>query len=53
MTKGYSSVDEILDDILETLSPNFLSKIKEMTVDDFIIKQHFDLGLVIKKKIFL
>jgi len=49
---GYSTVDEIIDDLLKTLSPDFLSKVKEMTVDDFCIKQHFELGLCIRNKYF-
>jgi hypothetical protein len=49
---GFSTVDEILDDILKTLPLEFQEKVKEMTCDDFIIKQHFELGLLIKNKYF-
>ena len=49
---GYSTVDKILDDILKTLPLNFQKEIKEMSCDDFIIKQHFELGLLIKDKYF-
>ena len=48
----FSTVDKILDDILKTLTPEFLEKIKEMTCEDFVIKQHFNLGLLIKAKYF-
>jgi hypothetical protein len=40
---GFSTADKILDDILKTLPLEFKEKIKEMTCEDFIIKQHFDL----------
>jgi hypothetical protein len=49
---GYSTVDIILDDILEKLPWDFKEKAKEMTCDEFIIKQHFNLGLTIKEKYF-
>jgi hypothetical protein len=49
---GFSTVDKILDDILKTLPLEFQEKIKEMTCEDFIIKQHFDLGMTIKNKYF-
>jgi hypothetical protein len=49
---GFSTVDKILDDILKTLPLEFQEKAKEMTVDDFIIKHHFELGLLIKNKYF-
>ncbi len=49
---GYSTVDKILDDILKTLPLEAQEKVKEMTVDDFIIKHHFGLGLLIKDKYF-
>jgi hypothetical protein len=49
---GFPTVDKILDDILKTLTPEFQEKIKEMTVDDFITKHHFGLGLLIKDKYF-
>jgi hypothetical protein len=49
---GYSTIDVILDDILKTLPLGFQEKIKEMTCEDFVIKQHFELGLLIKDKYF-
>jgi len=49
---GYSTVDVILDDILKTLSLEFQEKVKEMTCEDFVIKQHFNLGMTIKNKYF-
>ena len=49
---GFSTVEKILDDILITLPLEFKEKAKEMTCDDFIIKQHFELGLLIKNKYF-
>jgi hypothetical protein len=48
----FSTLDEIIDDILKTLPSDFQEKIKEMTVDDFIIKQHFSLGIWIRNKYF-
>jgi hypothetical protein len=54
MTKKirFSTVDEIIDDLLKTLPLDFQEKIKEMTVDDFIIKQHFSLSIWIRNKYF-
>ena len=49
---GFSTVDEIIDDLLKTLPSDFQEKIEEMTVDDFIIKQHFSLGIWIRNKYF-
>jgi len=49
---GYSTVGIILDDILKTLPWEFKEKVKEMTCDEFIIKQHFNLGMTIKEKYF-
>jgi hypothetical protein len=49
---GYSTVDIILDDILKTIPGDFQEKVKEMTRDEFIIKQHFNLGMTIKTKYF-
>jgi hypothetical protein len=48
----FSTLDEIIDDIVRTLPSDFREKIKEMTVDDFIIKQHFSLGIWIRKTYF-
>ena len=54
MTKkiGFPTVDKILDDILKNLKPEFQEQVKEMTCEDFVIKQHFNLGLMIKDKYF-
>ena len=49
---GYSTVNIILDDILRTLPWDFKEKVKGMTCDEFIIKQHFNLGMTIKEKYF-
>ena len=49
---GFPAVDKILDDILKTLPSEFQEKVKEMTCEDFVIKQHFNLGLLIKDKYF-
>ncbi|MCX6671353.1 MAG: hypothetical protein NTX92_05495 [Euryarchaeota archaeon] len=49
---GFSTVNEIIDDLLKTLPLDFQEKIKEITVDDFIIKQHFSLGIWIRNKYF-
>ena len=49
---GYSTLDEILDDILKTLPPEFQEKIKEMTSDEFRISQHSELGMTISNKYF-
>lgn len=49
---GYLTVDDILDDILKTVPRDFKEKVKEMTRDEFIIKQHFNLGMTIKEKYF-
>jgi len=49
---GFPTVDRIIDDILKTLSPEFLEKIKKMTADEFRISQHADLRITIKNKYF-
>jgi len=49
---GYPTVDSILEDILKTVSVDFKEKVKEMTCDEFIVKQHFLLGTTIKEKYF-
>jgi hypothetical protein len=49
---GFPTVDKILDDILKTLPLEFHEKVKEMMCEDFVIKQHFNLGLMIKDKYF-
>jgi len=54
MTKKirFSTIDEILEDILKTLTPEFQENVKKMTREDFVIKQHFNLGVTIKDKYF-
>jgi hypothetical protein len=49
---GFSTMDVILDDILKTLPPEFLEKIKKMTVDEFRFSQHANLRMTIKDKYF-
>jgi hypothetical protein len=48
----FSTVNEIIDDILKTLPLDFQERIKEMTADEFRISQHFKLGMTIKNKYF-
>jgi len=48
----FSTVDEIIDDILKTLPLDFQEKIKEMTADEFRISQHFKLRRTISDKYF-
>jgi hypothetical protein len=42
----------VIDDLLKTLPLDFQEEIKEMTVDDFVIKQHFSFGIWIRNKYF-
>ena len=49
---GFSTVDEIIDDLLKTLPLDFQEKIKQMTADEFRISQHSDLIITIKTKYF-
>ena len=49
---GYATVDDILEDMLKTLSTDFKEKAKGMSCEEFIIKQHFNLGVTIKDKYF-
>ena len=49
---GFPTVHIILDDILKTLPLEFQEKVKGMSCDDFVIKQHFNLGMTIKDKYF-
>jgi hypothetical protein len=48
----FSTVGEIIDDLLKTLPPELLERIKEMTADEFRISQHSKLGMTIKTKYF-
>ena len=49
---GFSTVDEVINDILKTLPLEFQEKIKEMTYDEFRYSQHSKLGMIIKDKYF-
>jgi hypothetical protein len=49
---GYSTVDEILNDILKTYPLVLQETAKKMTADEFRISQHFNLGMTIRKKYF-
>jgi hypothetical protein len=49
---GYSTVDEILDDIIKTFPLEFQNGAKKMTADGFRISQHFNLGMTIRNKYF-
>jgi hypothetical protein len=49
---GFSTVPEIIDNILKTLPLAFREKIKETTCEGFCLKQHFDLGMMIRNKYF-
>jgi hypothetical protein len=41
---GYSTIDEIINDILQVLSPEYQEAIKEMSIDDFRDIEHFNFG---------
>jgi hypothetical protein len=47
---GYSTVEQVIEDILKTLHKDYIEKVKTMELQDFCIKQHFDLGLLIRNK---
>ncbi len=49
---GYSTVEEILNDILKTYPLVLQETAKKMTADEFRISQHFNLGMTIRKKYF-
>jgi hypothetical protein len=49
---GYSTVDEILNDILKTYPLVLQETAKKMTADEFRMSQHFNLGMTIRKKYF-
>jgi len=49
---GYSTVDEILTDILKTYPFALQEAAKKMTADEFRISQHFNLGMTIRNKYF-
>jgi len=50
---GFSTVDEILDDILKTCPFALQDAAKHITADEFHISQHFNLGMTIRNKYFL
>jgi len=47
---GYSTVDEIINDILQVLSPDYQETIKKMSIDDFRDMEHFNFGQWIRNK---
>lgn len=49
---GYSTIDEIINDILQVLSPEYKEKIKEMSIDDFRDIVHFNFGQWIRDRCF-
>jgi hypothetical protein len=49
---GYSTVDEILDDIIKTIPFALKEAAKHMTADEFRISKHFNLGMTIGNKYF-
>jgi len=49
---GYSTIDEIIADILQVLSPEYQEKIKEMSIEDFRDIEHFNFGQWIRNKYF-
>jgi hypothetical protein len=51
-TDGYSTIDEIVNNILQVISPEYQEKIKEMSIDDFRDIEHFNFGQWIRNKYF-
>jgi hypothetical protein len=49
---GYSTVDEVISDILQLLSPEYQEKVKEMSIKDFYVEQHFNFRQWISDKYF-
>jgi hypothetical protein len=49
---GYSTIDEIIADIFQVLSPEYQEKIKEMSIEDFRDIEHFNFGQWIRNKYF-
>jgi hypothetical protein len=47
---GYSTIDEIINDILQVLSPEYEETIKEMSIDDFRDIERFNFGQWIRNK---
>ena len=52
MTEEFSTVNEILDDILRMLSKEYQKNIKEISALEFVIDEHFNLGVYIRNKYF-
>ena len=46
----YSTIDEIINDILQVLSPEYQAIIKEMSNNDFRDIEHFNFGQWIRNK---
>jgi hypothetical protein len=49
---GYSTIDEIINDILQVLSLEYQEKIKKMSIDDFRDIVRFNFGQWIQNKYF-
>jgi hypothetical protein len=49
---GYSTIDEIINDILQVLSVEYQETIKGMSNDDFRDIEHFNFGQWIRNKYF-
>jgi hypothetical protein len=49
---GYSTIDEIINDILQVLSPEYQETIKEMSNEVFREIDHFNFGQWIENKYF-
>ena len=49
---GYSTIDEIINDILHVLSPEYQEIIKELSIDDFCDIEHFNFEQWIRNKYF-
>ena len=47
---GYTTMGQVINELLCTLPKDYIEKVKEMSCDDFCIKQHFELGLSIRNK---
>jgi hypothetical protein len=47
---GYSTIDEIINDVLQVLSPEYQETIKEMSIDDFHDIEHFNFLQWIRNK---
>jgi len=49
---GYSAIDEIINDIVQVLSPEYQETIKEISNDEFRDIEHFNFGQWIRNKYF-